>query len=337
MKCFSEAMYFIKKRRDISRGSISIEAVLIIPAVVFVMFLFVSFFQYISVYVTVYRAGSITAEYMSYYACVYYEEGISKIEDSIKSVIYDAIGEDVMSLSNELSSEAGDAVCNLIAKQIFLNELDKTEEFYINKLFNVKDFSFSDSEFFEDGNDFELCIDCKTDLLFPVPFFSGKGYLISVNIPGKGWMRGNNVVAESEELSVWSLDNLTRGRKIEEEFGSNLPYDYPTIDIYDSGSGAVTIIQSIDTTSSSYLKSENLTKALEKIYNRITNFSGTRGNSSVDEAYWIKAEDIKVRKILVVIPENELTVSQVNAIIDFTSFCILNNVQFSYERYQVSY
>ena len=170
-----------------------------------------------------------------------------------------------------------------------------------------------------------------------MPFFSGKGYKITINLPGKGWMRGNNVIGIGSEDSVWALDNYTRGKKIEEEFGSNLPYDYPTIDIYDKKSGTVTIMQSLDTTSAEYQSKSKLDKKLKAIYNRIANFSGTYGDNRIDKNNWIKNEEIKIRKILLIIPENELTVVQLNTILEFTSYCLLNGIQFSFTKYQVAY
>lgn len=314
------------------RGSISAETAIILPFVFLVFFLFFSVFQYIAAYLNVSQTADLTARYMSYYACIYYEEGVSKISAGVADKISDIFGEQEL-LSADVFDDIGSTfLCSAMAESVFDSFLKKNDN-AINRTYKIKDISFAGSSFFEDDNSFELKICCSVDTFFPLPKFFGNGYLVKVCISGKGWTNGSYYIKPSEP-SVWDLDNFDRGRAIEKYIGCNLPEDYPVIDMYNKATGTVSLVKSIDHTSKSYLKTEQLKKTLNECLTRLVQFNGS--DKLIDNSYTISSAGIKKREIILVVPTNDMTKAQMMAVAEFAADCASRNVNFIINRYQVS-
>ncbi|MBQ8164612.1 MAG: hypothetical protein IJZ94_02175 [Clostridia bacterium] len=334
MKCVLSAIRSIKRLHE--HASISVETAVLLPFVFLIFFIFVSFFQYIAAYLNVYQAADITAKYMSYYSCIYYREGIERINDSIVSKLYSELGEDGLIVSDMINTFSGNMACSQIASAVFSEQIKNNADLYINNFYKLDNISLAGSSFFEDNNRFNLQITCSVDTFFPLPEFFGKGYFISINIKGNGWLGGSYFIKDSEP-SVWKLNNFDRGKAIEQHLGCNLPEDYPIIDIYDKSSGTVTIVRSLNHTTKSYLNVNNLKKVLDESLEKIKNFNGTEHSTFADSSLVIKSSDIKKRKFILVVPTNDMTKMQTKTILEFSAQCALSNVEFVLERYHVSY
>jgi hypothetical protein len=104
----------------------------------------------------------------------------------------------------------------------------------------------------------------------------------------------------NERDSIWLLDNFGRGKKIREIYGSNLPFNYPVIASFNNGSAVS--MTSIDLTAPSYMKMDNV---LAVIKGKLVDLSEFKGyNSKTGDYPDISADDIKFRKLLLIIPEN---------------------------------
>ena len=110
-------------------------------------------------------------------------------------------------------------------------------------------------------------------------------------------LRAEGKTETQESDSVWDQENFDRGIALREEFGGNLPYNYPVISRFDSGEAVS--IKSVDTTSPYYMNSINLTRKIKGYINDLSEFSGRDyAGTSIQE------DEIKSRSLLLVVPEN---------------------------------
>ena len=97
--------------------------------------------------------------------------------------------------------------------------------------------------------------------------------------------------------SVWDQENFERGIALRNEFGGNLPANYPVIGRFEEGEA--TSIKSIDTTAPYYMVKANLNKKLKGYINDLSDFEGQNyGGISIE------AGEIKKKSLIIVIPEN---------------------------------
>ena len=107
-------------------------------------------------------------------------------------------------------------------------------------------------------------------------------------------------VEDSKDDGIWQLGNLSRGKILREKFGANLPFNYPVIAQYINGSAIS--ITSIDLTAPTYENQENIIKLIGRKMTALAEFRGYQSSSADYPA--ISSDNIKVRKLLLIIPEN---------------------------------
>ncbi|MBE7065660.1 MAG: hypothetical protein E7384_07625 [Ruminococcaceae bacterium] len=333
MRCVSTIIRFIKEN---CRGSVSVEAAIILPFMFLIFFVFVSIFQYAAAYLNVYQAADMTARYMSYYSGIYYREGLKQLDGYMTQTLYNEFGDKGSVAAEVFTGVTDNVACCAMANIIFNRQIEKNSNIPINNFYAIEKVSFAGSSFFKSGSKFELKVNCCIDTFFPLPEFFYKGYFIDIEIKGNGWLGGDYFIKESEP-SVWELENFERGKIIEEYLGCNLPYDYPVVDSFDRKKGMVTLVRSIDHTTKTYLKTEQLKRTLEESLFKLCNFKGTEGHSDIDGDNVIRADKIKKRKLILVVPENDMTAAQTKVILEFSTKCVFSNVEFVLEKYQISY
>jgi len=103
-----------------------------------------------------------------------------------------------------------------------------------------------------------------------------------------------------EDDGIWSLSNFVRGQKFRQLYGANLPFNFPVIAIWD-GSTA-TSIKSMDLTAPSYYSAEQATMQLERHLIQLANFHGCCHKSGGKE--YIVPEKIVKKRLLLIIPHN---------------------------------
>ncbi len=102
-----------------------------------------------------------------------------------------------------------------------------------------------------------------------------------------------------DESSIWHLDNFSRGKKLRQQFGGNLPASYPVIARFEQGEALA--IKSMDLTKPTYARPQAVELAINEQFARLTAFVGTPkpfGNSEI----WIKPGDISARRLLLIVP-----------------------------------
>jgi hypothetical protein len=115
------------------------------------------------------------------------------------------------------------------------------------------------------------------------------------------WRSSHATVNMKDEQSVWQLDNFTRGQMLRSRFGGNLPYSYPVIARF-SGNEALAI-KSIDLTKSTFNNPSEFYQRATKLIEDVAGFIGTVKPFG-QEQIWIKNEDIRSRRLLLVVPSD---------------------------------
>jgi len=119
-----------------------------------------------------------------------------------------------------------------------------------------------------------------------VPLWTGAGSFASVN---------------QDIDQIWLLDNFSRGQKLRQLFGGNLPYDFPVIARF--AEGEATSIKSMDLTAPSYQAPGAVLDRISYQVSQLAAFSGAACKRN-DQWYEVAAEDIVRRKLLLIIPGN---------------------------------
>ncbi|NLC85170.1 MAG: hypothetical protein GX749_08860 [Ruminococcaceae bacterium] len=110
---------------------------------------------------------------------------------------------------------------------------------------------------------------------------------------------GSSDKNNGDESSIWQLDNFSRGQKLRQQFGGNLPASYPVIARFEQGEALA--IKSMDLTKPTYAQPQAVELAVNEQFARLAAFAGTPkpfGSSEI----WIKPGDITARRLLLIIP-----------------------------------
>jgi hypothetical protein len=118
-----------------------------------------------------------------------------------------------------------------------------------------------------------------------------------------------DVAARPGGRGVWDLPPTARGRALEQLLGHNLHPNYPTVDIWESDSGAVTSLKSIDLDSPAYRVEGNSQNALySKLSKCVNDLAEFRG--SYYASIYIPEEAIKSRMLTVIVPSEGTAAQQ---------------------------
>lgn len=113
---------------------------------------------------------------------------------------------------------------------------------------------------------------------------------------------GQNKRENSESADeIWQLDNFSRGQRLRELYGANLPYDFPVIARF--AAGEAMSIKSIDLTAPTYQDQDTITENLLEQIEILASFSGTE-YSREDISISIDSQSITSRRLLLIIPGN---------------------------------
>lgn len=105
---------------------------------------------------------------------------------------------------------------------------------------------------------------------------------------------------DPEKDAIWELDNFSRGRIFREKYGSNLPFNYPTISEFRDG--VAHSVRSMDLTAPGYSDPTKSKLVMEKELKKLAAFNGHESMGAKTPS--IRAEDIKSRKWTIIVPEN---------------------------------
>ena len=203
---------------------------------------------------------------------------------------------------------------------------------------NVKNgmngFNFLGSAYLDKGSD-QVVIKVKYTLEIPVFLQAFSEINITQKAAVRAWLFENTETRvlndeEREEEDIWSLSNFERGKKIRELFHGNLPTTFPGISGYEHGTA--TLIKSLDTTTASYQNAATLTRVVNSYINELKVYHGQNTPWGRDEII-IRTEDIVMKRLVLVIPSNEIS-DEVSAAIDVCiQYALSNGIYMQVERY----
>lgn len=104
----------------------------------------------------------------------------------------------------------------------------------------------------------------------------------------------------SQDDDIWSADNFSRGRYFRDKVGSNLPANYPTIAAFDEGRAKA--VRSMDLTAPAYA---DVSTARQNILLEMEQLAAFRGHSSLSKKVpTIREEEIESRELVLITPRN---------------------------------
>ncbi|MCL2163806.1 MAG: hypothetical protein FWH55_05280 [Oscillospiraceae bacterium] len=179
---------------------------------------------------------------------------------------------------------------------------------------------FTASEYLLDGGE-DVVIQVRYSLKPPLSIRAFSEFEMTQKACARAWLFGSDGVragddAESdddgeekeeeddeEDEDIWSLGNFERGRRIREIFNGNLPYNFPGISSFEGG--VATLIKSLDTTAASYQNSQTLSRVINSYIDDVISYKG-QTQPWGSEGITINPEEIKSRRLILVIPTNSI-------------------------------
>jgi len=163
----------------------------------------------------------------------------------------------------------------------------------------------------------DVIINVRYKFKIPIPIKPLSTLTMSQEACARAWLYGKGSAAVPEDPSqdeddIWSLDNFARGRRIREIFHANLPDTFPGIASYSGG--VATAIHSLDTTAASYQTPEGIGRKIDEYVRILANYAGQEKPYG-KEGIVIPPEDITTRRLVLVIPRNEIS-PEISAEID---------------------
>lgn len=186
-----------------------------------------------------------------------------------------------------------------VKRYLYQNVVGGREESF-NKLNidnNFEGMDFYSSTFFDGDENIDIVVKYRIELPLPVKLMPDI-YMVQRST-ARAWLNGGDGTSIAN-ASIWELPNKQRGMKIEEIYGGNLPYDFPTIDIYDNASKTGTSIKSINLNSKTYQDKGNLKK---KLMQYVDALAGANSISYKQQNY-----EMSNKKLIVVIPKGSQNV-----------------------------
>jgi len=203
----------------------------------------------------------------------------------------------------------------------------------LNVVGGMDGLDFSRSSFLADKDE-NIDIQVKYRIRLPLPFQFGSGLVFVQRVKVKAWLGGDEsggvLNGNRETEDIWSLNNFQRGLKIRKIFGANLPTNFPVIAKFENGKA--TMIKSMDLTAASYQNGDNTSKTIKGYIKELAEYRGQNkpwGSSGTI----ITESDIKIRELLLVIPQNELSEENEKIISEMTEYARSIGVSLIVKRY----
>ncbi|QNU68860.1 pilus assembly protein [Ruminiclostridium herbifermentans] len=304
------------------RGSITVEAAILLPIFIAAIMTFVFIIKVYYVHEIVQQAITSACEEMSLYSLLYYEtnadELISGLEKFTSSQEDDKAIENtwISPIIEQLGKDASDYVRAqlvlvpiskiLVKKNLEVSYFDNVDNRL--RLLNLKDgfegIDFSNSRMLADDKSIDIIVQYK--MFFPflkqfIPEIKIIQTASSCVWAGEDGIK--NAEEEEETECVWNMSNLNRGREIRKLQGANLPFNFPTISIFKNGTA--TSIKSLNIDEEYYKNVNNLKKKLLQYINKLEEFEGGESGGITIESWQIYKKELRL-----IIPETELMENQ---------------------------
>lgn len=329
-----------KQRKNIlnNHGSLSVEAAIVMPFFMLICMFLLYILQGASAYTRMNRAVCKSAEVLGAYAQLYHTHGIQDVEDKLLSHIkktgYD--GEDSTGILREfinlrtLSDVGDDLAYSVLVKKLYMYFYER-DEYFNGAITESEEISFLGSEFFNDRETITLRASANIKPAVPLPEGMFPKIKIHTEKTFKCWIYGRQNTRAVITMNVWEMDNLSRGKYLRSVFGANLQEFYPVVAIYSGGS--VTMIKSLDFTGKYYQSGTQMKKEIKSMLYSLNDFNGTDNEKYKDYTPVIHSNDIRSKRLLLIIPTNEQNEKQVKAMMEMAALAGSMNIKFEVQTY----
>ncbi len=304
------------------RGSITVEAAILIPIFIAAIMTFVFIIKVYYVHEIVQQAITSACEEMSLYSLLYYETNVDELISSLEKFTSsqeadNALGNTwIAPIIEQLGKDASDYVRAqvvlvpiskiLVKKNLEVSYFDNVDNRL--RLLNLKDgfegIDFSSSRMLADDKSIDIII-CY-EMSFPflkefIPKIRITQMASSYVWAGEAGIK--NAAEEAEATCVWNMSNINRGREIRKLQGANLPFNFPTIAIFENGTA--TSIKSLNIDEVYYKNANNLKKKVLQYINKLEEFEGGESGGTTIERWQVYKKELRL-----IIPETELMANQ---------------------------
>lgn len=318
-------------RRRTQKGSVTVEAAISLPIFICMIVTLLSIIKVVYVTDAISHAISETADHVASIAYPAYALGYRTdraltspdefIEESGQTLLLKCLGllegksEDTSSILPEILGTLVNSQLQEGAEDIFLQtviSIYMPEMISGTGIENVDDklrglgvvggyegLDFSSSSLGGNGSeDVVIAVEYCVDIPVPIKLF--RPVRIKQSAAARLWMGGDEP-SEVEEEDIWSLSNLQRGTRVHKIFKSNLPWFFPGLSYFQSGTAK--LIRSMDLTAASYAEPENIERTVCGYIDDLAEYNG-QPIPWGKEGIVIKPNDIAQRELLLVIPRN---------------------------------
>lgn len=319
------------------KGSISIEAAILMALVTMIILFFISVMQIVAarniLEVSLIRTGDMMCKWAPIYKYLIADNVDAAITEGLSEELSEKLPKEVeeillnvINLSN-IKQDSMDYIYGYIAQSITQKSIDEAPLVHENFI-KINNLNLYRSSFFEDdSNVIRLVATSEVETFLP---FKSKVYFkINCGAWGKGVLPHTSIEndKESNTDSVWKRDNYSRGIIIRELYGGNLPETFPVISAYENGT--IKMIKSINHTTPSYSDGKMLVKTVKQMLDSLATFNG-KSWGGIE----IKKSDIKMKIFVLVMPENTFSKAQEIAMQEIRSFATSKGIVFDLQRYQ---
>lgn len=319
------------------KGSVTLEGAVVMTVFTTLLLLFISMFQIEASKNVLEMSVLRTADEMARWAPIYRNESIQDISDDILSKIGNEAAaamsdiplvSDIINMRNVYEYTA-DNIYSIAAQTLCSHFIGK-DALIKSSFIEIESLNLYKSTFFHgDTNQFHITGECSVKTYMP---FKIK---LSYGVRCAAWGEGNMPSVRTEDgagesKSIWSEDNFTRGKILRQMFGANLPDSFPVIAAFEKGDGIAVMIKSLDHTAKSYLDASVFEKTIKDMIDSLAEFNGAEYGG-----IRIMPEDIKGRRLTLVMPENEMTPSQEAALQSIMLYSMRKCVMLDLQRYQL--
>jgi hypothetical protein len=206
-----------------------------------------------------------------------------------------------------------------------------TDNILIKKgIIDIKNINLYKSNFFhKDTNYIDIIAVCDVDTYLPFDvkissevkcFAWGSGVMPHISVK-------EETEVDSSTESIWKADNFTRGQVIRQMYGANLPDNFPVIAAFENG--MATMIKSVNHMATTYKEASVFEKSVRRMIDELVGFKeGEAGNIKV------KSKDVYCKRLVLVIPENDLSMSQQKALENLMRYAASKLIVLDLQRYQ---
>ncbi|MCL2057759.1 MAG: hypothetical protein FWH01_01690 [Oscillospiraceae bacterium] len=167
---------------------------------------------------------------------------------------------------------------------------------------------YARSSYLSDGGE-DVKINVRYAFNVPIPIKPFSRITIEQEACSRAWLFGASQNAAGRgpiwaEDDIWSLHNFERGDRIQEIFHANLPKGFNVLASFNDG--VATAIHSIDTTAASYQTPVGIGRVIDGYVGQLRDYQGQPapyGSAGIV----ILPEEILVRRLVIVMPRNEIS------------------------------